>query len=76
MKPRKETRNNAIYTACLCGSTYVQLAHAHGVSEARVDQIFQAEARRRHPAIFESIARGMGFRARFIEALKMQGVPA
>ncbi len=65
----KRQRNEQIFTECLSGRPYASLATTYGVSEARIEQIFIAEAKRRHAVIFARLERGQGFRARFLAAL-------
>lgn len=73
---RNTARNEQIFTACLQGKSYKQLAGTHDVSESRINQIFVEEANRQHPAIAASVAIGRGFRQRFLEALKAHGTAA
>lgn len=67
---QKQSRNEAIFRKCLEGISYGAIGLEHGVSEARVEQIFKAEVKRLHPNL--GVAGGPGFRVRVIEALKTQ----
>jgi hypothetical protein len=70
---RQADRNQEVYRRCAAGEGYGVLAAELAISDARVEQIFKAEAKRQHPQIYAMVVGGRGFRARFLELLKAQG---
>ncbi len=71
-QPTQSSRNEQIFRKVLEGVPYKSIAHEHGITDTRVDQIFKDQAKQRLPAIFNSVPPGRGYSKRFLDAMKGQ----